>query len=179
MAICPLTTGFDYDCDDNAGGIEQGSILITQLRNIESKTITSGEVTALTQATGTSFFNYKIRKNIAGAVTTETHDPKIGIDFYETVLSFTMNKLSKEKNTEFKLLAGEPLVIIYKDMNQVYHVIGLDNGAEKMGGTNGSQTGVEMAEQNGYQLAFTDQSRNYPYTVDPTVVSGLDIVVTP
>jgi hypothetical protein len=53
--------------------------------------------------------------------------------------------------------------------------MGLDSGAEKMGGTNGSQTGVLKGEQNGYQLAFTSQEKNYPYTVDSTVVAGLTI----
>ena len=60
-------------------------------------------------------------------------------------------------------------------MNDVYHVMGLDTGAEKMGGTNGSQTGQAFADQNGYQLAFTSQEKNYPYTVDSTVISGLTI----
>lgn len=173
MPACPLTQGFTYECDDSAGGIKQGSILITQHRNISASTVTAGEITALTQVTATSFYTYEVKKNIAGAITTENHDPLTGSNYYETVLSYLFNKLSNTKNVEFKLLTSEPVVIIYQDLNDVYHCIGLDSGAEKMGGTNGSQTGTARADQNGYQLAFTDQSLNYPYTVDATVVSGL------
>lgn len=175
MPACPLTQGFTYECDDSAGGIKQGSILITQWRNISASTVTAGEVTALTQTTGTSFYRYEIKKNIAGAVTTENHDPLVGTTYYETLLSFVLNKLSNTKNVEFKLLTSEPVAIIYQDLNDVYHIMGMDSGAEKMGGTNGSQTGTARADQNGYQLAFMSQEENYPYTVDSTVVSGLTI----
>lgn len=176
MPACPLTSGFTYECDDSAGGIKQGSILITQWRNVEGNaTITAGEITALTQATGTSFYRYEVKKNIAGAVTTENHDPLTGSTYYETLLSFLFNKLSKTKNVEFKLLTSEPVVIIYQDLNGIYHCMGYDSGAEKMGGTNGSQTGTAKADQNGYQLAFMSQEENYPYTVDSTVISGLTI----
>ncbi len=175
VATCPLTQGFLYECDDSIGGIKQGSILIASWVNITANTVVAGEVTALTQEAATSFYRYEIKKNIAGAVTTENHDPLLGTTFEETVLSFMMNKLSNTKNVELKLLTSNPVVIIYQDQNDIYHIMGLDNGAEKMGGTNGSQTGVLVGEQNGYQLGFTSQEKNYPYTVDSTVVSGLTI----
>jgi hypothetical protein len=140
VATCPLTTGFLYECDDSIGGIKQGSILIASWVNITANTVVAGEVTSLTQEAATSFYRYEIKKNIAGAVTTENHDPLLGTTFEETVLSFMMNKLSNTKNVELKLLTSNPVVIIYQDQNDIYHIMGLDSGAEKMGGTNGSQT---------------------------------------
>ncbi len=172
---CPLTQGFTYECDNSAGGIKQGSILISAWQNVTANTIVAGEVTALTQEAATSFYRYEVKKNIGNAITTENHDPVMGTTFEETVMSFTLNKLSNTKNAELKLLTANPVIIIYQDMNDVYHVMGLDTGAEKMGGTNGSQTGQAFADQNGYQLAFTSQEKNYPYTVDSTVISGLTI----
>lgn len=172
---CPLTQGFTYECDNSAGGIKQGSILISAWQNVTANTIVAGEVTALTQEAATSFYRYEVKKNIGNAVTTENHDPVMGTTFEETVMSFTLNKLSNTKNVELKLLTANPVIIIYQDLNDVYHVMGLDTGAEKMGGTNGSQTGQAFGDQNGYQLAFTSQEKNYPYTVDSTVISGLTI----
>lgn len=172
---CPLTQGFTYECDDSIGGIKQGSILISAWQNVTANTVTAGEITALTQEAATSFYRYEVKKNIGNAVTTENHDPVMGTTFEETILSFTLNKLSNTKNVELKLLTSNPVIIIYQDHNDIYHCMGLDNGAEKMGGTNGSQTGQAVADQNGYQLAFTSQEKNYPYTVDATVVSGLTI----
>ena len=167
VSTCPLTQSFTYDCDDSIGGIKQGSILIAPFVNITAFTVTAGEITAITQEATTNFYRY--------AVTTENHDPLVGTSFEETILSFTMNKLSNTKNVELKLLASQACVVIYQDQNDIYHALGFDLGAEKMGGTNGSQTGALIGEHNGYQLAFTDQSKNYPYTVDATVVAGLVI----
>ena len=172
---CPLTQGFSYECDDASGGIKQGSILISAWQNVTANTIVAGEITVLTQEVATSFYRYEVKKNIANAVSTETHDPILGTSYIETVMAFTLNKLSNTKNVELKLLTSNPVIVIYQDLNDIYHCIGLDNGAEKMGGTNGSMTGANFAEQNGYQLAFTSQEKNYPYTVLGSVISGLTI----
>jgi hypothetical protein len=32
---CPLTSGFDFECDDSVGGIKLGSIKISQWENID------------------------------------------------------------------------------------------------------------------------------------------------
>ena len=175
VSTCPLTQSFTYECDSSIGGIKQGSILIAPFVNITAFTVAAGEITAITQEATTNFYRYSVKKNIANAVTTENHDPLVGTSFEETILSFTMNKLSNTKNVELKLLASQACVVIYQDQNDIYHALGFDLGAEKMGGTNGSQTGALVGEHNGYQLAFTDQSKNYPYTVDATVVAGLVI----
>ena len=65
---CPLTQAFDYECDDAVGGIKQGSILITQLENIDVLTEVAGEVTVLTQVVATNFYTYKVNKEIADVV---------------------------------------------------------------------------------------------------------------
>ena len=175
MAVCPLTQGFDYECDDSVGGIKQGSILISQWENIDSSTVTAGEVTALTQVASTNFYSYKINKEIADAVSTDNFSEENGTLFYETVLNFMLSKLSKEKNTEMKLLASKPVVIIYQDMQGTNFIMGLDDGARKMGGTNQSATGKAKGDLSGYTLGFTSREANLPYEVDATVVAGLTV----
>ena len=176
MSCGPLTAAFDYECDDSIGGIKQATILVAQFTSITASTVTAGEITSLTQSAGTKFYRYKAKKFIAGAITTETHDPLTGTTVYDTVLQTMLNKLSKTKNVELQLLVSKPTVVIYQDNEDTWHCIGLSNGAEKMGGTNGSQTGTAAADQNGYQIAWTATEKQYPYTVDATVVAGLSIV---
>ncbi len=176
MAVCPLTSAFDYECEDSNGGIKQGSILISQWEDIDTFTVVAGEVTVLTQVATTNFYTYKVRSEIADALTTENHSVETGTNFYETVMNFTLSKLSKEKNVELKLLASKPVVIIYQDANDIYHIMGLTNGADKMGGTNTSATGKAFADLNGYTLGFTSKEKDYPYEVDSTVVAGLTVV---
>tara|TARA_R110002167_G_scaffold106599_8_gene273269 strand:+ start:3269 stop:3796 length:528 start_codon:yes stop_codon:yes gene_type:complete len=173
---CPLTQAFDYECDDAVGGIKQGSILITQLENIDTFTVTAGEVTALTQVVATNFYTYKVNKEIADVVSTENFSEENGTFFVESVMNLMLSKLTKEKNTELKLLASKPLAIIYQDMQGTYHVMGADEGARKVGGTNQSATGKAFGDLSGYTLGFTSREANYPYTVDATVVAGLTVV---
>lgn len=168
---CPLTQGFTLDCDDNVGGIEK--IWITEFSNVSSTTVAADEITALTQKTGTNFHVYELKKEVGDFVTTENHSDENGTTFYETVLNFTIKKLSNTKNTELRLLALNRLYIIVLDNNGVYSAIGHDFGAEKMGGTNQSASGKAFGDMNGYTLGFTDKSKKYPLTVEASVVTGL------
>lgn len=176
MATCPLTQAFDYECDDATGGIKQGSILITQFENIDVLTVVAGEVTVLTQVALTDFYTYKVNKEIADVISTENFSEENGTFFVESVMNLMMAKLSKEKNTEFKLLASKPLAIIYQDNQGTYHIMGATEGARKVGGTNQSATGKAFGDLSGYTLGFTSREGHYPYTVDATVVAGLTIV---
>ncbi len=173
---CPLTQPFALLCDDAAGGVKQGSILITQLENISAITVSAGEVTAITQVALTNFYTYAVNKEIADVVSTENFSEENGTFFIESIMNLMMSQLSKEKNTEFKLLASKPLVIIYQDMQDTYHVMGITQGARKVGGTNQSATGKAFGDLSGYTLGFTSREKHYPYTVDATVIAGLTTV---
>lgn len=175
MSCGVLNTGYDYECDDARGGIKQGSILIGRFEEVGTATITAGVVTALPQTASTYFYRYKAKKQIAGATTTEIHDPKVGTTDYETVLQTYLNKMSGAKNIELQLLVSKPVVVIYQDNNDKYFIMGLTNGAEKMGGENGSGTGTNFADPNRYSIAFTSNEGNYPYEVNSSVIATLQI----
>ena len=113
---CPLTQGVDYECDDSVGGIKNGTIKITQTENVSSFTVVDGEVTVLAQVALTDFYEYKINKEIADVVSTDTLSEENGTWFVESVMNFMLNKLTKEKNTELKLIASKPITIIYQKL---------------------------------------------------------------
>lgn len=168
---CVLTTGFNYECNNGAGGVKQGSLLITDWDNIAGgATITAGEITALTQDAGTSFKRYNIRKEIVSAVGTSTTDPATGSNVNETVITASLYKLSKTKNTELKLAQGTPLMVIIQDNNDVYHAFGYENGAELL--TVEALTGKAMNEMNGYNLSFTAREQNR-YTVASALMATI------
>lgn len=169
-----LTQGFALDCADSVGGIQD--FLITNTENIDSFTSAAGEITAITQVVATNFYRYGLEEEDADFISTETKSVENGTLYWETVLNFTINKLSKEKNVELQLMAAaRKLAIIIQDGNGVYHAIGFDNGAKKMGGTNQSATGKAFADANGYTVGLMAKESHYPYTVDSTVVAGLTI----
>jgi len=168
---CVLTTGFDYECNNGAGGVKQGSLLITDWDNVSGgATITAGEITALTQVAGTSFKRYKIRKEIVAMDSTSTTDPLTGSNVNEAVITAALYKLSKTKNTELKLAQGTPLCIILQDSNDVYHCFGYSNGAELL--TVQAMTGKSLSEMNGYNLSFTAREQNR-YTVASALMATI------
>tara|TARA_R110002096_G_scaffold412463_1_gene612953 strand:+ start:108 stop:626 length:519 start_codon:yes stop_codon:yes gene_type:complete len=170
---CVLTTGFAEQCEDGLGGIQAGEFLVGRLDEIDTYTVVAGEVTALTQVAATDFYRYWMKKETANAVITTTVEN--GNQISEAVITAMIQKLSNIKNTEFKLLAGKPNVIIYKDNNGVYFIAGLEKGADL--NSRVAQTGATMNDSNGYTLTFTARSGNAPYSIDSTVVGGLSIAV--
>jgi hypothetical protein len=170
-----LTTGFTLDCVDSTGGIQE--VLITNTENITPGfTVAGGEITVMSQVAATNFYRYGLEEEDADFISTETKSIENGSLFYETILNFTINKLSKEKNVELRLMAAaRKLAIIIKDGNGIYHAIGFDNGAKKMGGTNQSATGKAFGDANGYTVGLMAKESHYPYTVLSTVVAGLTI----
>lgn len=168
---CLLTTGFEYECNNGAGGIKPGSLLITDWDNVAGgATISGGEITALTQDAGTSFKRYKIRKEIMSFDGTSTTDPAMGSNVVETVTIAKLFKMSKNKNVELKLAQGTPLMVIVQDMNDVYHAFGYENGAEML--TVQGLTGILMNEMNGYNISITSREQNR-YTVASALMATI------
>lgn len=170
---CILDEGVEFACDDSSGGIKQASFLIAQFDTVDSWTPTNGEITALSMVGSGSFYRFNMKSDVANFLSTETHTPENGQSFFETVIAGVLPKLSKEKNVLMKVLTGKPVVIIVQDLNDVYHIFGLERGAEKMG-TNTSGSGTLMGDLNGYTLGFTDRSKNL-YTVATSVMATLPI----
>lgn len=173
---CALTTGYEYECDDSTGGIKAGSFLVTQWEHVKDgfTIATNNEVTAISQNSGTAFYRYEMKKEIVDFVSTENHDPMTGSLFYESVINAMLNNMTSNKSTELRVLAMKPLVIIIQDLNDVYHIFGVESGAEKVGGTNQAASGKEYGTHNGYTMGFTDKSKKL-YTVDSSTVGSLII----
>jgi hypothetical protein len=168
---CILTQGWEYECNNGAGGVKQGSLLISNWDYVAGgATITAGEITALVQDAGTSFKRYNIRKEIVAMDSTSTTDPLTGSNVNEAVVTAALYKLSKTKNTELKLAQGTPLMVIIQDNNDVYHAFGYENGAELL--TVQAMTGKALSEMNGYNLSFTAREQNR-YTVASALMATI------
>lgn len=171
---CLLTTGFTLDCVDNEGGIEE--ILLGNFSEITSFTEVAGEITAITQVALTNFYRYELEQEDSDLISTENRSAENGTLFYETVLNFTIDKLSKEKSEELKIMAqARKLVVIAKLSDGQYVAMGFDRGAMKQGGTNQAASGKAYGDKQGYTIGLTSKEKHYPYFVDSTVVSGLTI----
>lgn len=168
-----LTYGFDYECNEGTGGIKLGSVLIAQWDNITASTVTAGVVTSLTQAGATNFYRYQVRKKRAGDTTEFVNDHSTGTAVATSTFILELFKVSASKNVQLQLLMSKPLVIIYQDNNDVYHILGLNNGAEVTNVTR--SIGKELTDMNGYTITVQHEDKDFPYEVQASVVTGLTI----
>lgn len=166
---CVLTQGFSEECDDILGGVKAGQFLIGQLSDVTASTVVDGEVTVLTAGT---FYRYWQKKETATAIATRTKEGN-GSAVTETIVTTYLQRITKEKNTELKLVMGKPNVLIYQDNEGTWHCAGLDTGADLLNAVSSIEAGFNG--KNGYDLSFTAREKNFPYTVDATVVAGLTI----
>ena len=171
---CLLTTGFTLDCNDNEGGIEE--ILLGNFSEVTAFTESAGTISAITQAGVTSLYRYELEQEDSDFVTTENRSAENGTLFYETVLNFTIDKLSAAKSEELRIMAqARKLLVIAKLSDGQYVAMGFDRGAMKQGGTNQAASGKAYGDKQGYTVGITCKESHYPYFVDSSVISGLTI----
>lgn len=168
---CELTAGHSIDCRDFIGGIK--SVYISNFGNVSAYTSSAGEITAITQVTGKSFYKYNLEKENGAFTETQTGSIENGTNFYEGELTFTVKKLGYAIIQELLLVAKSRLFIIIEDNNSQYFSFGHDHGADMLSSTHG--TGQGFGDMNGSSLVFSSREKLPMFQVQTAVVSGLTV----
>lgn len=171
---CLLTSGFTLDCVDNIGGIEE--ILLGNFSEVTAFVEAAGTISAITQTVATNFYRYELEQEDSDLVSSENRSAEAGTTYIETVLNFTIDKLSAAKSEELLLMAqARKLLVIAKLSDGQYVALGFDRGAMKQGGTNQAASGKAYGDKQGYTVGITCKEAHYPYFVESGVVAGLTI----
>lgn len=166
---CGLTSTIARGCYDAVGGIE--TIYVAEYGRVASITVnSSGDVSAISMTGASKFYEYQIEKGTGNFTQTGTTNPANGTTVYDQVLTVPINKTSSAKDFILKLTAYNKLMIIIKDNNGEYKLMG-KTGAFL--GTNASNTGTALGDTQGYALTFNAQEPAYANTVDSSVISGI------
>lgn len=167
---CSITlTGVALDCG-NVGGLKK--LYIAPVEDVSgTPTAASGEVTAITMASGKLFKSYKFRKGNANFVSTLTKDEKAGTAFISTDVTIQLNQMTKALRNEMVQLTKGNFYAIALDNNNIYHFIGYDSYTSATTGT--GQTGAEMGEGNFYSLVLQAQTSEYPHTVASGIIAAI------
>lgn len=152
---CAIIQGNEIDCRDSVGGIAE--VYLTEYANVPQANITasSGTITAMTCSSTKKFWTFKVEKEVAEFVEKEISSVENGTLFYEQTLTFNMKKMSASNRNNVRNIAQNRTLIIVKDNNGKYWLIGQTLGADKVGGTNENRSGKAMGDLNGYMLSFT------------------------
>lgn len=167
---CLLTKSLLNNCGENyIGGVKD--IYATELDSIELISYaTDGSVTGITLVEGKQFFRYQFVRNSASLV--DTYTPGDNGGAYVPVITLNLKGLRQDVHNELQSLANIDSVIIVKDANGKFWLVGGTNGLQVTGGA--AQTGANNTELNGYSaLTLTGSEPKFSPSVAAGIISAL------
>lgn len=162
---CVLNSGTTLDCRDNLGGVKSvyiGSttgedISITASTGLATAISAQGgsiSITSVADLTASPMFEFQQPRQAASLSETGTFSEENGVAFYTQVASIVVNKLEGEKLNTLNILGQNTrLVVVVKDANDRYWVLGNTSGAIVSNST--SETGTAFGDRNGITIEFT------------------------
>jgi len=138
---CELVQGDEILCRDSTGGVREA--YIAKFDNVISATATSGQVSTIAMAGGTKFYTYQLEKENGVYTNNMTGSVENGTTFWESLLTFTMKKMSASQKNALQNLSQSRLMVIVKDNNDKYWIMGRTRGADALDiqGTSGQAFG--------------------------------------
>ena len=167
---CALTQGYNLDCRDSYGGVN--TVYVMAFGDATTITAAAGIVTAITKATAKRFWRYKLIAHTADGSESMKMSREAGTIEVEQSLKFPINKMTVAVRNELMLLAKNRLLFVYVDENGLGWLYGKDYGL--MGETFEAKTGVQLADRNGYELAFMGKEKELAMQVDATTLAALE-----
>lgn len=167
---CVTVQGREIDCRDSVGGVAE--VYIANFADKATLTASSGTVTAHTLSSGKKYWTYKLEKENAEFTEVENVSVENGTLYYETTLTFSIPKMSASFRNSLNILAQQRLLIIIKDNNGKYWLMGQENGADKMG-SNEAKSGKAFGDRNGYTLSFVSKEANPMNEVSSSLITAL------
>ena len=176
MASCNnyALAGLNKSCDLNKGGVSE--IYIIPFDGVSGQPATgavSGDtmITGITLVTAsTKFIKYYVRKNTA-YMTSTLNVTDEGGNYVSTELFIQFSRMEAKKRTEMRALSLNDMAVIVKDANGLYWYLGYDEPVTASAGE--GATGTNRDDSNHYSITLTDTSDNFPYQIDPTIISAI------
>lgn len=169
MACNQTLSGIARDCDPSMGGIIEA--LISNKEDVTDITISTNQVTAITMASSKKFKKYEFPRNTGSLTSNYTIDLANGVRFVQSDLVLSFGRMDTSKRVEITALAQNDLIIIVKDANGKYWLLGKDEGVNASAAD--GVTGTARADRNGYSVTLQDNSLEMPYEVDPDIIDAL------
>ena len=146
---CDLTTGYIVGCRDNMGGIREFYIA-NRTATYDANVNASGTVVSFDGSL--TWYQYQPRKQSSTWSESPQGSDENGTITYEQACTIVLTRMEQSKQNELKLLGQGNLVIIVRDQNNKFFLLGDLNGMTLQDGTNGS--GTAYGDRNGYELNF-------------------------
>ena len=149
---CPLTSGVPLGCFEGLGSITE--IYVSNYSDTAVFAVDADDqISGATGASGsTEFFTYQLRAE-QGTFDETSEKAASGAQLWTASVGVTLYKADKDLRNQLILLGKTELMIIVKDAQGSYFLVGQDNGAELESATMGR--GTSFTDLNGSVLTFT------------------------
>lgn len=168
MACNQILNGLARDCQPSMGGIVE--VLAINREYVKSMDAESGTIDSIGVETE-KFKAFHFARNTGSMTSTYTIDPATGVRYVTTDLVLQFNRMETTKRVEMVALAQNELVLIVKDANGKYWLLGKDEPVMATAGE--GVTGTARSDRNGYSITLQDTSLEMPYEVDPAIIAEL------
>ena len=165
MACAQTLAGIVRDCNPNMGGLR--SVYLANFADVDSITVTSSVVTAITMVSSKKFYKYEFVRNTASMSSNYSVNAENGTTYVETDLLMVFNRMDTTKRLEIVALAQGELVAIVEDNNGNMWYLGHDEPLTLNAGD--GLTGTARADRNGYSVTLRDNSLEMPLPFTGTV----------
>ena len=165
MACAQTLAGIVRDCNPNMGGLR--SVYLANFADVDSITVTSSVVTAITMVSSKKFYKYEFVRNTASMSSNYSVNAENGTTYVETDLLMVFNRMDTTKRLEIVALAQGELVAIVEDNNGNMWYLGHDEPLTLNAGD--GLTGTARADRNGYSVTLRDNSREMPMSFTGTI----------
>ena len=172
--------GYNASCDTSKGGIQE--VYLIEYDQVSSVTVsattagtntgaTSDYITAIALSGTSKFKTYKFRKETASMTSNLTVDNANGLNYVATELTMLFTRMEAVKRLEVVNMSMGEVAAIVLDSNGHYWYLGYNEGVTASAGA--GQTGQAKSDGNYYSVTLTDNSDEFPYEVDPSIISAL------
>ena len=169
MACDLLTGGIAKGCDNNTGGIQK--LYLANFDDVVTETVASGEVTAITMATGEVFYEFAFNKNTSSLLQDIAVDQVNGTTIHTQTINLVIPRRDNTKRNAIALLTRASTKAIVLDQNGIYWYCGYQNGLDVT--TIADTTGVAKADLNGYTITLVGEEPAMAYTVTSGIVTAI------
>ena len=158
MACNQAISGLVQDCATSKGGVAE--VYLANYDDVSAITVTDGQVTGITMATGKKFKRYYFRPGTSSMTSTLNLDVAAGVNFVQTLLNMLFSRMETTKRIEMSALAVNDLRGIVKDSNGVYWLLGEEE--PMIANAGGGQTGTAKTDANRYSITLEDNNTSFP-----------------
>lgn len=151
------------------GGIVEA--LIANKESVTEISVTTDMVSSITMASDAKFKRYAFPRNTGSLSSNYAIDQTTGVRYVASDLVLQFNRMETAKRVEISALAQNDLVVIVKDANGKYWLLGKDDPVNATAGD--GLTGTARTDRNGYSITLQDNSLEMPYEVDPSIIDAL------